>query len=84
MFAAEGGADEASDPYDAVQVRPDVLFVNLPLTSRERESITLVWSATTGRAVAAHSVIQATATDDVPQVTQSFWSGAVDGRRAHR
>ncbi|NQX37012.1 MoaF C-terminal domain-containing protein [Herbiconiux sp. VKM Ac-2851] len=68
-----------SDPYDAVQVRPDVLFVNLPLTSRHRESITLVWSTTTGRALAAHSVIQAEATEEVPQVTQEFWSGVLEG-----
>ncbi|MDO9395090.1 MAG: MoaF C-terminal domain-containing protein [Herbiconiux sp.] len=73
------GVDGASDPYDAVQVRPDVLFVSLPLTSRDREALTLVWSTTTGRALAAHSVIQATAVDDVPQVTQEFWSGVVDG-----
>ena len=40
------GAIETSgtlvDPYDAVRVRDDVVFVNLPIESREREAITIV------------------------------------------
>lgn len=72
-------SDGAIDPYEAVQVRPDVTFVNLPFTSRERESLTLVVSAQTNRAVAVHSVIHAEATEDVPQVAQTFWAGVVAG-----
>lgn len=67
------------DPYDAVAVRDDVLFVNLPLTSREREALTLVWSTTTRRALAVVSRIAAEASDGIPQVTQQFCAGVVDG-----
>ncbi|MGV1033937.1 MAG: MoaF C-terminal domain-containing protein [Microbacteriaceae bacterium] len=72
-------ANNAIDPYEAVQVRPDVVFVNLPFTSRERESLTVVISTRTNRAVAVHSVIHPEATEDVPQVAQSFWAGSRAG-----
>lgn len=67
------------DPYDAVAVRDDVVFLNLPLASRERESLTLVFSRRTGRVAAVRSVIQAETTEDVPQVTQAFHAGTVRG-----
>jgi hypothetical protein len=69
----------SADPYEAVQVRPDVLFVNLPFTSREREQLTLVISPKSGRVAAVHSVIQPKAEAGVPQVAQSFWSGTLSG-----
>ncbi len=75
-------AVSAVDPYEAVAVRPEVTFVNLPVTSRERESLTLVFSTTTRRALAVHSVIAADAVDDVPQVAQHFWAGILDGGQA--
>jgi hypothetical protein len=69
----------ASDPYDAVRVREGVLFVNLPLESRDREALTVVWSERTGRAIVARSRIAPTRTPGTPQVTQSFWAATVDG-----
>ncbi len=72
-------AEGSRDPYDAVEVRPDVHFVNLPLTSRDREAITVVWNATSGRAMLIRSAIAAEATEGVPQVGQSFVAGSVDG-----
>lgn len=71
--------DGTEDPYDAVAVREDVVFVNLALTSRERESLTLVVSRRTGRVAAVHSVIQAEATEDMPQVAQNFRAGTLRG-----
>lgn len=68
-----------SDPYDAVQVREGVWFVNLPLTSRERESVTVIYSTKTNRAIVAHSVIDAEPHEDVPQVAQRFWSAVIAG-----
>ena len=72
-------AAETDDPYEAVAVRSDVTFVNLPFTSRQRESLTLVFSTTTTRALGVLSVIQAEAVEDVPQVAQHFWGGTIDG-----
>jgi len=72
-------ASEASDPYDAVQVRDDVLFINIPFESRQRESLTLVVSTATNRALAAHSLIGSEHVEDVPQVSQQFWAGALEG-----
>ncbi len=69
------GASPGTDPYDAVQVRPGVVFVNLELTSRESEAVTLVWSTATNRALVAHSRIRSvkeSAADGEPRVTQSF------------
>lgn len=67
------------DPYDAVKVRDDVVYLNLPFASRAREAVTLVYSTTTRRALGVHSVIQAEHNDDIPQVTQEFWTGRLDG-----
>lgn len=81
-WRAEGplsAAPGTRDPYDAVAVREDVVFLNLPLTSRERESLTLVFSRRTSRVAAIHSVIEPEATDDVPQVTQAFYAGTLRG-----
>ena len=80
-WSADGAlevSDGTQDPYDAVAVRDDVLYVNLPLTSRERTALTLVWSTTTHRAMAIVSHISATETPGVPQVTQEFRSGVTD------
>jgi hypothetical protein len=64
--------DGATDPYDAVAVRDDVLFVNLPLESRERTALTLVFSTRTHRGIVVLSNIEAEATEGSPQVTQQF------------
>ena len=72
-------ADSTLDPYEAVQVRAEVIFVNLPFASRERESLTIIASTATRRAVAVHSVISAEAIEEVPQVTQEFWAGELEG-----
>lgn len=72
-------ADGTVDPYDAVAVRPDVHYVNLPLTSRERTALTLIWSSRTHRAMAIVSHIADEAVEGTPQVTQEFWAGVTDG-----
>jgi len=75
------GAYEASgtDPYDAVRVREDVVFVNLPFTSRDREALTVVYSTTSHRALAALSHISDEDVEGIPRVTQRFWAGVTDG-----
>lgn len=72
-------ADGADDPYDAVQVRSDVFFVNLPLESRDREAVTVVWSERTGRAIVTHSHIDAERVEGEPQVKQDFFAAEVEG-----
>lgn len=72
-------AGSGTDPYDAVAVREDVTFVNLPFASREREALTIVYSTRTHRALAAHSVIAEEHDGDVPQVGQTFWAGVLQG-----
>ncbi|RGE20017.1 MoaF C-terminal domain-containing protein [Leucobacter sp. wl10] len=69
---------ESADPYDAVRVREDVVFVNLPLRSREREAITIVYSETTHRALVARSLIAEEAVEGEPRVGQTFWSAITD------
>lgn len=72
-------ADAASDPYDAVRIREDVVFVNLPLLSREREALTIVYSERSHRALVTHSAIAAEETPGVPRVGQRFWAGTTAG-----
>lgn len=67
------------DPYDAVRVREDIVFLNLPFASRDGEALTVFWSETTGRALLAHSVIAPEKTEGVPQVGQTFAAGEVAG-----
>ncbi|WP_018682938.1 MoaF C-terminal domain-containing protein [Actinokineospora enzanensis] len=67
------------DPYDAIAVRDDVFFVNLPLTSVEGEALTLVFSTTTHRALGVLSVIGKEAVEGTPQVQQTFWTGTTNG-----
>jgi hypothetical protein len=69
---------ETTDPYDAVATREDVYFVNLPMTSREREAITVVFSTTTHRALVTRSVIADEEIESVPRVHQRFWAGVTD------
>lgn len=80
-WSATGALDEpgATDPYDAVAVRDDVIFVNLPLTSREREALTLVYSPTSHRALTVVSHIAEQAVEGTPQVSQTFHAGTTDG-----
>lgn len=77
-----GGAIETAagtrDPYDAVAVRDDVMFVNLPLTSRRREALTIFYSTTTHRSIVTRSYIADQAEEGVPQVHQQFWAGVTD------
>ncbi|MDR6866215.1 hypothetical protein J2Y69_000807 [Microbacterium resistens] len=77
--AWEGLGASGIDPYDAVAVRADVVFVNLPLESRERESLTVVYSTTSHRATVVRSRIAAEAVEGVPQVGQDFWAATTDG-----
>src|SRR2546423_197646 len=66
-------------PYDAVHVRDDVVFVNLPLTSVDGEALTVVYSTSTHRALAVRSVIGAQEVEGEPRVSQDFWAGVTDG-----
>ncbi|WP_125615427.1 MoaF C-terminal domain-containing protein [Specibacter cremeus] len=80
-WAADGAISAAPgtrDPYDAVAVRPDVIFLNLPLASREREAVTIVYSTTTHRAVVTHSVIGDAGVEGTPRVGQRFFAGVTD------
>lgn len=70
---------DQTDPYDAVRVRHDVVFVHLPLESREREAITVVYSETSHRALVTQSEIAEIAVEGEPQVGQTFWSAVTDG-----
>lgn len=74
-----GLGSSGADPYDAVAVRDDVVFVNVPLASREREALTVVYSTTTHRATVIRSRIAAEAIEGTPQVGQEFWAATTDG-----
>lgn len=67
-----GGTDE----YDAVAIDDRAVFLDLNPASRPRESLTLVFSPRTGRALAVHSQIAAEPEPGVPQVRQTFWTGS--------
>lgn len=67
------GAAAATDPYDAVAVGEHAVFVDLPLTSREREALTIIHSTRTRRALVVEHAIAAEAVAGVPQVGQQFW-----------
>jgi len=77
-----GFAGGGTDPYDAVAVRDDVVFVNIPLESRDREAITVVYSTRTHRATVVRSRIAAEAAEGVPQVAQEFWAATTDAGAA--
>ena len=77
--ANEVEVDGVRDPYDAVAVREDVIFVNLPLTSREREAITIVYSTTSHRALVAVSRIAEEEVEGEPRVKQEFRAAVTDG-----
>ncbi|MBL3700984.1 MoaF C-terminal domain-containing protein [Leucobacter luti] len=72
-------AGELTDPYDAVRVRDDVVFVHLPLDSRELEALTIVYSETTHRALVTRSLIGPEDAGTEPRVGQTFWAGITDG-----
>lgn len=74
----EGLSSSGRDPYDAVRVRDDVVFVNIPFETREREALTVVFSTTTHRATVIRSRIAAEAVEGTPQVGQDFWAATTD------
>lgn len=80
-WSATGSINAASltDPYDAVRVRDDVYFLKLPLESRNREAVTVVWSERTGRAIVTHSHIAAERVEGEPQVKQDFHAATLAG-----
>lgn len=67
------------DPYDAVAVRAEVFFVNLPLESREGEAVTFVWNTRTGRAIVTSSTISPEAVEGETQVKQAFFAATIAG-----
>ncbi|WP_200331707.1 MoaF C-terminal domain-containing protein [Leucobacter sp. L43] len=71
--------DEHRDPYDAVRVRSDTVFVNLPLESLERESLTVIFSESTHRALVVRSTIGSEDHAGEPRVGQTFWAAVTDG-----
>lgn len=83
-WSATGGIAEtgASDPYDAVRIREDVYFLNLPLESRDREAVTVVWSERTGRAIVVYSHIDAEKVEGETQVKQDFFAATIGGVEA--
>lgn len=70
---------ECTDPYEAVRVRADVLFVHLPLTSREHQALSVVYSETTHRGLVVRTRIASTETPGEPRVEQEFWAAVTDG-----
>jgi hypothetical protein len=74
-----GEYEQREDPYDAVRIREDVWFLNLPLTSTEGEAITFTWSERTGCAIVVRSTIAPEKVEGEPQVRQSFNAARVDG-----
>lgn len=75
-------ATDATDPYDAVAARDDVFFVTVPFKSRARESLTVVFSSTTHRALVVLSHIDDEETPDTPLVRQTFWAAVTDAGEA--
>ncbi|MBT2500402.1 MoaF N-terminal domain-containing protein [Agromyces sp. ISL-38] len=81
-WSASGAIVQApgtTEPFDAVAVRDDVFFVTVAFESRERESLTVVFSTTTHRAIAVLSHIDEEETPETPLVRQTFWAGTTDG-----
>ncbi|SJN08732.1 MoaF protein precursor [Leucobacter sp. 7(1)] len=76
VLASDG---EHADPYEAVRARSDVLFVHVPLTSREHEALSVIYSETTHRALVVRTRIAATETPGEPRVGQEFWAAVTDG-----
>lgn len=77
--AAYDNAAGAIDPYDAVQVRDDVVFVTIRIASRQRDGIVVIWSTTTGRALIAHSWIEDEAIQGRPRCNQGFRAARLRG-----
>lgn len=80
-WSASGALEQAPgtvDPYDAVAVREGVHFVTMPLASRERESLTVVLSRDTNRAIVVLSRIDEEEAPETPRVRQTFWAATSD------
>lgn len=66
-----------TDPYDAVAVGDHAVFVDLPLESRARQALTIIFSTATHRALVVAATIAPEAVPGTPQVGQEFWPGSV-------
>lgn len=70
---------DTTDPYEAIAVRDDVLYVHLPLRSTHGAALTVIFSTTTHRAMVIHTMIRPDLGDELPRVGQSFFAGTTDG-----
>lgn len=70
-----------TDPYDAVEVAEDALFLNVAFASRPREALTTIAHRSSGHALVVHSQIDEQASADRPQVRQSFWPAVLAGQQ---
>lgn len=66
------GGEWHDDPIDAVRVRDDVVFLNIPAESIDRTAVTFMLSERTGRGIVTVSTIAPEAIEGTPQVSQEF------------
>lgn len=73
------GPESGTDGYEAVEVRDGVYFLDQVFASDPRRSVTTMVNTGTGRALVVTSTIAPEPTPGVPQVSQRFQAGVVDG-----
>jgi len=81
QWAAEGEkwAGSGTESYDGVSVGEGAMWVDFSLTSRETESLTIVFHPTTGWALVVHSQIHGEDFTTETRVMQTFHPGYVNG-----
>lgn len=70
-------AGEGEDDYDAVPVGEGAYWVDITLSDRKTQTVTLVFHPVTGWALAVHSEILDEGTDHETRIKQTFHPGAV-------
>ncbi|MGW3995214.1 MoaF C-terminal domain-containing protein [Amycolatopsis sp. NPDC004772] len=69
-----------ADPYDAVEVAPDIFFIDVWRRSHsEREALTLIVDRTSGRAMSVLTTVNDHAVPGKPRITQTFAAGTLAG-----
>jgi hypothetical protein len=69
-------ADSGSDAYDAVEVVPEIFFIDIDFEARPLEALTLLLAPGRGHALLAH---QSRTPRANPAVAQTFFATSIDG-----
>jgi hypothetical protein len=71
------GSERGSDAYEAIEVAPNTLFIDVTFRSKPREALTLIVNTESRRALSIRCIVGEKRVEGYPQVSQEFEVGVL-------